>query len=1304
MDQEIRNKLRNVVTQCRKLLEDSISQELEGKYGIFAKKDQVTADPNAKMTHLTEEEQAARKDILDHFAHIKARGFKPRESLDQLVREIAFTHLNRLCAYKMMEAREVYVGAQKFREAVSRGVNSNGVKFYLAEHEEDERLFNTGHQDVAYRHYLDWLGGALSDEIGVLFNPNDPANRLYPRQKTLDEVLELLNEGGIKAEETELREQWPKIWSQDETIGWVYQYFTPKELRDQARKESLIPRNSYELAFRNQFFTPRYVVEFLTDNTLGRIWYEMRKGNTNLKKMCRYMVRRPTEVFLKEGEQPPKVNSRGRDDLSQEELLKLPVHIPHRPKKDPRELKILDPACGSGHFLLYCFDLLLTIYEEAYADPYLGPALQKEYPKLENLRRDMPRLILAHNLHGIDIDQRASQIAALALWLRSQRAYQEMGLKKDRPKITRSNFVCAEPMPGEEQMLKEFVCQLEPKVLGQVVEVVFDKMKLAGEAGSLLKIEEEIRDAVAAAKKQYVRETTQATDRKGQPLLFTQAAMDRLAGKPDHPSLFDLSDITDDQFFDQAEARVIEALRSYSEKAHNGQRLQRRLFTEDAVRGFAFVDLCRKTFDVILMNPPFGSATRDTQEWFRKQYPTAAENLTVGVIVQSLRRMAAGGMVGLIGDLPWLQQSTYVKFRSSVLESRSLQLFVELGWGILGTDVEVCLAVFNTVPQARTLFASLVGDSQQPLTLERTFDDPSRYVCRSLSDFLPIENHPFAYQISDSSLGVFRDQKRLSKSLLFAAGGVKASDADRVFRCWWEVPSGSIGRSGTWAFCQNGSPYCPFYYPTYFVILGESGSFLTIMTYPTARIPNSERYWTPGLAYGKRTWEMYCYPMPAEQVITQEGNGLFPVVMSNVWHCLAIGNSTLYSYLANLVAGQHKYAGYLNTICMAADRIPQIGDHAERIYRKVRTIDEVNELSHSFSPRSLAQAMRDGTSWTDRLSRVESEIQDDIKRIDEMVLASTGEQAQFVRRPPSGGSYFAAITDMAPSFRAVCEFAVSLMVGIVFGRWDTNFVSGTEDLLPPINPFSPLGAVPKAMIQESHEVSAANVPSAYVSHDADGILSDDPDHPDDIVRKVIEACESVWGDDAEALEGVLCTHLGVSEIREYFRRSGTGGMWLDHVTRYSKSRRKAPIYWLLQSSKRNYALWLYQQRLDKDILFKALVNYVEPKIRMEASRLETLTSQKVAAGDSGKEAKRLAKDVERQEEFLSELRDFEDKLRRAANLHLVPDLNDGVVLNIAPLWELVPWKEAKNYWDELLKGEYEWSSIGKQLRQKGLVK
>jgi hypothetical protein len=420
MDKSLRNTLRNVVTQCRKLLEEAVAEVLEGQFGIYASGKIEAAD---RMGHLSADDREYREQLLVHLQHIQATGFKTKEAVEQLVREVAFTHLNRFCAYKMMETRSL------IRKAVSDGLKSQGFLFYLADYPEEEQLYNEGKQDVAYRHFLEWLGGTLSEEIGVLFSPHDPANRLLPPQRVLDSLLELLNSEELK-----------DIWVEDETIGWVYQYFTPKELRDKARKESQAPRNSYELAFRNQFYTPSYVVQFLTDNTLGRIWYEMRKGKTVLKEQCQYLVRRPNEVFLAAGEQVPQTNG-STEDLSQEELLKQPVYIPHRPKKDPRSLKILDPACGSGHFLLYCFTLLLIIYEEAYDDPQLGSALQQDYPDRGDYRKAVPGLILAHNLHGIDIDLRATQIAALALWLRAQKVYQEMGIKKNRPKITKSNIV-----------------------------------------------------------------------------------------------------------------------------------------------------------------------------------------------------------------------------------------------------------------------------------------------------------------------------------------------------------------------------------------------------------------------------------------------------------------------------------------------------------------------------------------------------------------------------------------------------------------------------------------------------------------------------------------------------------------------------------------------------------------------------------------------------------------------------------------------------------------------------------------------
>jgi hypothetical protein len=196
MDKAERNTLRNTVTSCRRLLEEAVGELLEGQFGIHPSGG--IEDPS-RMGHLPPDEMDVREELVANLRHVQATlvggGPVSTEAVQQLVREIGFTHLNRLCAYKILEQRKL------MREAVGRGLNSNGFKFYLADHSDDERLWSSGQQETAYHHFLLWLAGTLSDEVGALFSRHDPANRLFPPYHVLEQVLALINGA-------ELRDVW----------------------------------------------------------------------------------------------------------------------------------------------------------------------------------------------------------------------------------------------------------------------------------------------------------------------------------------------------------------------------------------------------------------------------------------------------------------------------------------------------------------------------------------------------------------------------------------------------------------------------------------------------------------------------------------------------------------------------------------------------------------------------------------------------------------------------------------------------------------------------------------------------------------------------------------------------------------------------------------------------------------------------------------------------------------------------------------------------------------------------------------
>jgi hypothetical protein len=192
----------------------------------------------------------------------------------------------------------------------------------------------------------------------------------------------------------------------------------------------------------------------------------------------------------------------------------------------------------------------------------------------------------------------------------------------------------------------------------------------------------------------------------------------------------------------------------------------------------------------------------------------------------------------------------------------------------------------------------------------------------------------------------------------------------------------------------------------------------------------------------------------------------------------------------------------------------------------------------------------------------------------------------------------------------------------------------------------------------------------------------------------------LWRDRADAIEAEICEILDVETLRDYVR-DYRHGFFATHIKRYSKSRRKAPLYWLLQSERRNYAIWLYYPRLETRMLYAAGRNYADVKIKLEQGHLEPL--QQALNGLEGSAHRQKEREIARQVELIEEVTAFRDTLDHVALQDLTFDLNDGVLINVAPLHDLVPWRYADRTWKRLLNGKHAWSAMAAQLRDRDLV-
>ena len=286
---------------------------------------------------------------------------------------------------------------------------------------------------------------------------------------------------------------------------------------------------------------------------------------------------------------------------------------------------------------------------------------------------------------------------------------------------------------------------------------------------------------------------------------------------------------------------------------------------------------------------------------------------------------------------------------------------------------------------------------------------------------------------------------------------------------------------------------------------------------------------------------------------------------------------------------------------------------------------------------------------------------------------------------------------------------VSYAIGCVFGRWDVRVA--IDPILPSSsrNPFHPLPACSPGMLvgldgapaieggivsEEWLRAKLTGPSTPYfeargnaVIADSeyplqiswDGILVDDKGHPKDIVEQIRAVFSLLWGNQTDEFEKQILQALNASDLREYLR--SPKGFFDHHIRGYSKGQRKAPIYWLLQSDRQGYSVMIYYHRYGREILHRVLGDYVKPKIRFEERRFQEIQQKIVAAEGNGeaREARDLSRILEKQEGLLEELRRFQLEIARITDLNVVPDLDDGVILNLATCHQITPWMESKSF-------------------------
>ena len=1114
-----------------------------------------------------------------------------KDGFEHTMEAVAYTWFNRFAALRYMELHDYLGHGHRALSSTAGGLPdilthatdlSNDLPGLNAAKVTELKL--AGNRDgELYRMLLVAQCNALSRAMPFLFERIDDDSELLLPDNLLrsDSVI-----AKLVAEISEAD------WAEVEIIGWLYQFYI-SEKKDQVIGKVV---KSEDIPAATQLFTPNWIVQYLVQNSVGRLWL-MANPQSTLAGEWPY--------YITPAEQTPEVQAQ-LDALTQTRVREDGEPL------NPESIPVLDPACGSGHILVVAYDVLKSIYLERGYQP-----------------RTIPRLILEKNLFGLDIDDRAAQMAGFALLMKARADDRRLFTATDDagnlqpPKLNVLSLQESKGLSVDELATHLASFQVQRATITALIET-FEHAKTFG---SLIQIPYTLKTHLAVLSS-VLTLVKQSGD------LYASAAADDLLP----------------------------------------------LVQQAQVLGMQF--------DAVVANPPYMGnkyLTPLLRGYLKQNYDGFEKDLFSAFIVRDCQFAKPIGQLGFMSPFVWMFISSYEDLRNLLINEKTITSLVQLEYsGFDGATVPICAFTFSNNSQVDFLAGYIRlsdfrgSENQSPKTLEAIANPDCGWFYKASSSRLKkVPGKPIAYWLSDNFLSLYKNQ--MLGNVFDVKEGVGTRNDDVFMKMCWEVPSTNIGKDKRWILTDKAGDFRKWYMgPDFLMDWEDDGRRIKNYRNPDgslrSRPQNLTYLFKEAISWGLIGSGVTSFRWrPAGYGFVSAAPSLFG---EDVFNALAQMNSKVVRELLKVRgATLNMTSGVVSEIPffkLDLETLQQTKNNSEKLVSIAREDWNAKETAWDFlrfpllNKNSSFNRLKDSfdelqkkssslTNLTKDLEEQNNQIFIDVYGLSSELTATVPFKEITLACNPAyryGGDKSNDEINEMVRYDTMREL-VSYIVGCMLGRYSLD--------------------EPGLIYANAGNIGFEPGRYSTFPADADGIvpITDELWFADDAPSRIREFLRAVWGPDTlEENMAWLAESLGTKAAEtpdESIRRYIADKFFKDHLQTY----KKRPIYWLFSSGKQGaFQALVYLHRYSEGTLARLRAEYVVPLTGKIQSRIEMLQKDAAAASSTAARNK-LAKEVEKLKKKNAELLAYDEQLRHYAAMRITLDVDDGVKVNYGKFGDLL---------------------------------